>query len=234
MQFWPLPNTTPINANTQQNNFTAVGTNINNSNQIDSRVDHNFSSNWRAFARFSSLFKNENRPFNHYGNLATPNNAGPVDSTARSLSVDNVFTINPTLFLNARYGLGRTTSKRTPFSAGFDFTQLGFPSTLKSVADALEFPRFDVNGLSSLGQENFNDLVIAPTTHSFNTNVTKLLSRHTFKFGMDYRKLMLNFLQLSQPSGQYSFQPLWTQRDPNQGSQYRRFRPRLDASRRTK
>jgi carboxypeptidase family protein/TonB-dependent receptor-like protein len=218
MQFWPLPNTTPINANTQQNNFTAVGTNINNSNQIDSRVDYNFSSNWRAFARFSSLFKNENRPFNHYGNLATPNNAGPVDSTARSLSVDNVFTVNPTLFLNARYGLSRRTSKRTPFSAGFDFTQLGFPSTLKSVADALEFPRFDVNGLSSLGQETFNDLVIAPTTHSFNTNVTKLLSRHTFKFGMDYRKLMLNFLQLSQPSGQYSFQPLWTQRDPNQGS----------------
>ena len=30
---WPLPNTTPINANTQQNNFTAVGTNINNSNR---------------------------------------------------------------------------------------------------------------------------------------------------------------------------------------------------------
>ena len=35
---------------------------------------------------------------------------------------------------------------------------------------------------------------------------------------MDYRKLMLNFLQLSQPSGQYNFQPSWTQRDPNQGA----------------
>ncbi len=218
MQYWPAPNTTPTNVNTQQNNFTASGTNISNANQIDSRVDHNFSSNWRAFVRFSSLFKNPSRPFNHYGNLATPNNAGPVDSTARSLSIDSAYTVDPTLIVTLRYGLNRRTAKRTPFSTGFDFTQLGFPASLKSVADALEFPRFDINGVSSLGQETFNDLVIAPTTHSFNTNVTKTLTQHTLKFGMDYRKLMLNFLQLSQPSGQYSFNQGWTQRDPNQAS----------------
>jgi Carboxypeptidase regulatory-like domain/TonB dependent receptor-like, beta-barrel len=218
MQYWPAPNTVPTNVNTQQNNYTASGTNISNANQIDARVDHNFSSNWRAFVRFSSLFKNPSRPFNHYGNLATPNNAGPVDSTARSLSIDNAYTLDPTLIVTVRYGLNRRTAKRTPFSTGFDFTQLGFPASLKTVADALEFPRFDINGVSSLGQETFNDLVIAPTTHSFNTNVTKTLTQHTLKFGMDYRKLMLNFLQLSQPSGQYSFNQGWTQRDPNQAS----------------
>ncbi|MBO0719837.1 MAG: TonB-dependent receptor [Blastocatellia bacterium] len=218
MQYWPLPNTTPINANTQQNNYTAVGTGVTNANQIDSRVDHNFSANFRTFVRYSTLFQNPSRPFNHYQNLATPNNAGPVDSTAKSLSVDNVYTVSPTLFLNARYGFNRRTAKRTPFSAGFDITQLGFPAAIKQVAQAGEFPRFDVSGFSSLGQETFNDLVIAPTTHSFNVNVTKTLPRHTFKLGMDYRKLMLNFLQLGQPSGQYSFQPTWTQRDPNQGS----------------
>ncbi len=218
MQYWPLPNTTPINANTQQNNFTAVGTNISNSNQIDSRVDHNFTANWRSFVRFSTLFKNPNRPFNHFANPATPNNAGPTDSTSKSISVDNVYTVNPTLFLNARYGLNRRTVVRIPFSTGFDITQLGFPAAIQGVAQAAEFPRINVGGLSSLGQETFNDLVIAPTTHSFNANVTKTLPRHTFKFGMDYRKLMLNFLQLGQPSGEYNFSPTWTQRDPNQGS----------------
>jgi hypothetical protein len=218
MQYWPQPNTVPINVNTQQNNFTAAGTNISNSNQIDSRLDHNFSSNWRTFVRFSTLFKNESRPFNHFANPATPNNAGPTESTAKSLSVDNVYTVNPTLFLNARYGLNRRTVVRTPFSTGFDITQLGFPDAIQQVAQAAEFPRINVSGFSSLGQETFNDLVIAPITHSFNANVTKTLPRHTFKFGMDYRKLMLNFLQLGQPSGEYSFSPTWTQRDPNQGS----------------
>ena len=36
------------------------------------------------------------------------------------------------------------------------------------------------------------------------------------KFGMDYRKFMLNFTQLFFPSGQYGFgNAQWTQRDPN-------------------
>lgn len=218
LKYWPNPNTAPSNVNTQQNNFIAAGTNINNSNQVDSRVDHNWSGNFRSFVRFSRMFKNESRPFNHYANLATPNNAGPVDSTATTLSVDNTYTFNPTMVMSVRYGLGRRTSKRTPFSTGFDFTTLGFPAALKTVADALEFPRIDITGVSSLGQETFNDLLIAPTTHSFVVGVTKTFSRHTWKFGMDYRKLMLSFTQLSQPSGQYSFNQSWTQRVFNSGS----------------
>jgi hypothetical protein len=220
MQYWPLPNTTPTNVNTGANNYTVAGTSLSENNQIDSRVDHEFSATWRAFVRFSSLFKAPNRPFNAYGNLATPTNAGPTDSSARSLSVDNLYTINPTLLLNVRYGLNHRLVVRSPFSSGFDITQLGFPASVKQVAEiqALEFPRFDINGLSSLGQETFNDLIIEPTTHSVNINATKILSRHTVKMGMDYRKFLLNFLQFGSPSGQYGFSQSWTQLDPNQGS----------------
>jgi hypothetical protein len=218
MSYWPQPNNTPLNVNTQQGNFFATGTNINRGNQLDSRVDHNFTSNWRAFVRYSMAFKGSSDPFNHYGNEATPNNAGPTTSGARSVAFDNVYTLNPTLFVNVRYGLNRRRSVRTPFSTGFDFTQLGFSPAIKAIADALEFPRFDVNGLSSLGQETFNDLGIYQTTHTFNANVTKTYARHTLKMGMDYRKLMINFKQLGQPSGQYSFNQAWTQFDPNQGS----------------
>ncbi|NOT60262.1 MAG: hypothetical protein HOP19_08560, partial [Acidobacteria bacterium] len=88
MQYWPLPNVAPTNVNTQQNNFFATGTNINRGNQIDSRVDHNFSQNWRTFVRYSMAFKGSSDPFNHYANLATPNNAGPTTSGARSVAVD--------------------------------------------------------------------------------------------------------------------------------------------------
>ncbi len=220
MQYWPSPNTAPTNANTQANNYTVAGTTVTENNQIDSRVDHEFSASWRAFVRYSSLFKAPTRPFNAYGNVATPTNAGPTDNSARSLSVDNLYTVNPTLMLNVRYGLNQRYVSRTPFSTGFDITQLGFPAAVRQVAaiQALEFPRFDVNGLSSLGQETYNDLVIDPTTHSFNANVTKILSSHTMKAGMDSRKFLLNFLQFGFPSGQYSFSERWTQADPNQGS----------------
>ena len=117
-----------------------------------------------------------------------------------------MYTVNPTLFLNLRYGLNRRKVVRTPFSTGFDFTQLGFPAVIKPVAQlqALEFPRFDVNSFSSLGQETFNDLVIAPTTHSFDTNVTKILARHTFKFGTDIRREALDVLNPPNPTGSFT------------------------------
>lgn len=218
MQFFPTANTTPTNVNTQQNNYTVSGTNVSNSNRIDSRVDHNFSAAWRAFARFSIQFKDRSSPFNQFGSPATPAGDGPTNNTAKSIAVDNLYTVSPSLFVNVRYGLNRKTNVRLPLSSGFDITQLGFSPAIKAIADAAEFPRFDINGITSLGQATFTDLGIFQTTHTFNANVTKTYARHTLKMGMDYRKLMLNFLQLGQPSGQYSFNQGWTQRDPNQGS----------------
>jgi hypothetical protein len=132
--------------------------------------------------------------------------------------VDHTYTFSPTLVLDLRAGLNRRHVARRPISAGFDLASLGFPANVVQVAQAYEFPRIDVSGVQSLGQATFTDLIIAPTTPTFNAHATKIRSQHTFKFGMDYRKLMLNFTQLSFPSGQYSFSPSWTQADPNQSS----------------
>jgi hypothetical protein len=219
LKFYPLPNTASTSSN-QTNNFTAAGTSIANNNQIDSRVDHNFNDKWRGFVRFSTLFRAHNEPINAFGNDGTPNGDGPQDSTAKSLSIDNVYTFSSTLIGNVRYGFNRRTVDRSPFSSGFDITQLGFPASIKQVAElqALEFPRIDVNGLSSLGQNTFTDLRFAQNTHTFNANGTKIRANHTFKFGMDYRFLGLNFLQLALPSGQYGFGPNKTQRDPDRSS----------------
>ena len=115
-----------------------------------------------------------------------------------------------------RYGLNRRYVDRRPLSAGFDLASLGFPSNVVPTAQAAEFPRVGVQGFQPLGQNTFTDLVIAPTTHQFNLNATKILSSHTLKFGMDYRKFFLNFLQLFFPAGQYGFDNAqWTQRNPN-------------------
>jgi hypothetical protein len=219
MRFWPLPNTTPINPFTQTNNYTAAGTNISGDDKLDVRLDHNIRAHWRMFARVS-VQRSHNLPFNFFGNMGTPSGDGPGKGGARSVTVDHVYTLSPTLLLNARYGFGRRVTVRRPFSSGFDITTLGFPTSVRRAAEqqALEFPRFDVNGVSSLGQATFTDLIITPMNHSFNVNLTKTTSRHTWKFGMDYRKLLLNFLQLGQPSGAYSLDQRWTQQDPNAAS----------------
>ncbi len=172
------------------------------------------------FARVSTLWSH-GVPFNSFGNVGTPSGDGPNEGGAQSVMMDQVYAFSPNLLLNARYGFGRRVTNRRPFSAGFDITTLGFPESVKRAAElqALEFPRFNVgNGVSSLGQNTFTDLVITPMNHSFNVNITKITSPHTLKFGMDYRKLLLNFLQLGQPSGQYDFSEGWTQQNPFAGS----------------
>ena len=76
-----------------------------------------------------------------------------------------------------------------------------------------------MQNFQSLGQNTFTDLLIAPTTHSFNVNATKVWGAHTTKMGSDYRKFLLNFTQLFFPSGQFAFNNAqWTQRNPNVSS----------------
>ncbi len=219
MQYWPQPNQAPTNVNTQVNNFIASGKAVNDNQRLDMRIDHVIIENWRLSSRFSTSW-GESVPFNGFGNVATSIGDGPSVSRQYSFTHDHTYTLNPTLLLNVRYGFGRTRSDRLPFSAGFDIAQLGFPAYVKNAAalQALEFPRINVNGVSSLGQATFTDLIIIPMNHQFNASVTKTTARHTLKFGMDYRKLMINFLQLGQPSGEYSFDTRWTQLDPNQAS----------------
>jgi hypothetical protein len=215
-QFWPLPNTAPSNVFTQANNYTLSGATPNDGDRIDSRVDHVFSNKWRLFVRYS--FSNErNLPFNSFQNAASSSGGdGPTFTRTHSLSIDNSYTVNPTLVVNVRYGLNRRHVDRDPLSAGFDLSSLGLPANVVQIAQAAEFPRIDVQGFQSLGQNTFTDLVIAPTTHQVNINATKIVSAHTLKFGMDYRKFFLNFLQLFFPSGQYGFgNAQWTQQNPN-------------------
>jgi len=215
-QYWPLPNTTPSNQFTQSNNYTLSGGVPNDNDRIDSRVDHTITDKWRMFVRYS-WSDEANRPFNSFLNQASSSGGdGPTFTTVHSLSMDHNYVINPTFLLNVRYGLNRRFVDRKPLSAGFDLGALDFPSYVVDVVQAAEFPRVDVQGFQSLGQNAFTDLVIAPTTHQFNLNATKVLSKHTIKFGMDYRKFLLNFTQLFFPSGQYGFgNAQWTQRNPN-------------------
>ena len=216
MTYWPLPNATPSNAFTQTNNYSLSGVQNNEGDRVDSRLDHVFNDRWRTFVRYS--FSNEsNLPFNSFGNVASSSGGdGPTYTKVHSLSIDHNYSLGPTWILNVRYGLNRRLVDRLPLSAGFDLSSLGFPSNVISTTDAREFPRVNVQNFQALGQATFTDLKIAPTTHSFNANASKVWGSHTMKMGTDYRKFLLNFTQLFFPSGQFSFNNAqWTQRNPN-------------------
>lgn len=215
LQYYPTPNANPTNIYTNANNFSAAGKDASNQHQFDIRLDHSFSSKWTVFGR-GSYSHSEGTPYNAFGNIATPNTGGPSSTDNYNIALNSNYTISPTTILNVSYGFGRFFVASTPFSRGFDMTTLGLPSSIRDVAttQALEFPRFNVSGVTALGQPTYTSLRFVPNSHVVSGSLTKVFSKHTVKFGAEYRKMLLNFLQLGRPDGEYSFDQSFTQQNP--------------------
>lgn len=216
-KYWPDPNLTPGNVYTNVNNFYATGVGPNDSYRVDTRWDQNWTERWRMFARVSVSW-GLSQPFNGFGNLGTSSGSGPTKSGSRQVSIDHTYTFSPSLIGNFRYGFGRTVANQVPISDGIDLTKLGFSQAYASTAAlrGLEFPNVSVGGnisIAGLGQAGWTRLFMAPMVHSLTGSITKITSRHTFKFGGEFRVLMLNFAQYGYPSGSYTFNAGWTQQE---------------------
>lgn len=216
VKYWPSPNAVPNNQFTNQNSFFASGKSRNDDDRFDSRVDHNFTDRFKLWAR-GSLSKNPNEPLNGFNNIATSSGSGPSDSKNYNVALNSVYTFSPTTILNLNYGLARKVVHSDPFSQDIDLRTLGFPDSVFAAASQqnLEFPRININGnngLSALGQNTFTKLRIQAYGHDTRADLTKVLSSHTLKAGVEYRKLFMNFTQHGQPSGEYTFDNVPTQR----------------------
>ncbi|MCL5744315.1 MAG: carboxypeptidase regulatory-like domain-containing protein, partial [Acidobacteria bacterium] len=213
--YYPSPNMKSVNPFTEVQNFFKTSKNIDNSNILTVRVDHDFTSAWRTYVRANWATRYQNA-VDFYGNGTT---AASDFNTPRYAAVwDNTYTLNPTTVVNLRYGFSRFDRLRLPVSIGFDPTTLGFPSYLASEAakNMLQFPAFGMTGFAGLGGSGI--VHWTPNSHNLAVSATKVLSRHTLKAGFEYLKYLLNMFQTNGPDGSFSFGPVWTQRDPVRAS----------------
>ncbi len=216
LKYFPTPNAVPTNIYTNANNFFNTGKSKNTDDRFDSRIDHNFSNRFRLWAR-GSYSSGPSFPFNGFGNAGSSSGDGPTYSTNYNVALNSVYTFNPSTILNVSYGFARKIAHRDPFSQGMDLAGLGFPGNLVQAASEqnLEFPRTDIggnDGVASLGQATFTTLRIQSYSHDLRTDLTKVHSSHNFMAGAETRLLFMNFRQHGAPSGSYSFNNGWTQR----------------------
>ncbi len=219
LTYYPAANFTPTNPYTQQNNFILTGPSGSDEYKTDTRWDQNWSEKWRMFLR-ASVSWGSWTSFNGFGTLGSSSGDGPGTNRNQQYSLDNAYTISPTLILNVRYGFSRWANTHWPFSDGFDLTKLGFSKEYHAIAAqrGLEFPNVDMSSnlsLSNLGQNGWTRLFQYPQNSSLTASMTKALSRHTIKWGGEWRRLMLNFYQYGYPSGSYRFDRGWTQQEIN-------------------
>ena len=222
MSYFPLPNSPSTVTNTalQTNNWHTVGANTSPNDQIDARIDHNFSEKFRMFARGSNQ-SGHSSDFNGFGLPATSQGTGPNVYYNRNVTLNGIYTLSPTTILNINYGFARDSSVRKPFSEGACPSTIGLPASLNAIVQNCEFPQVSISGNNAgytLGQASYTTLSDFPYSHIFRGDITKILGKHTLKMGATWEKMFVNFTQLGSPDGQFSFGSGFTQQNASAGT----------------
>ena len=216
LNYYPLPNVIGPNyypgagmAGPSYNYETLVP-NPSNSDGFDVRVDHNFSSKQQVYVRYSfkNAFYNE---FNNAGSV-TPSgvflpNDGAHDQN-RSFVASYNYALTPTLVNEFRFGFANYNENDTfPIEGANAISQLGLildhPIGLASHPTGDAFPTFNFGdgSVTNIGQDRVGNMISGNV--QFTDNVTKVIGKHTMRFGIDARREHFNSLMYFAPSDDY-------------------------------
>jgi hypothetical protein len=228
-RFFPAPTVpnTPLGAV----NYTRTDGNRVPKDSYSFRVDHNFTDANRIFVRYSY----DDTPFLRapvYGadfrNVAPT--AGPQVFTRWNSVIEDTHTFSPTMIGTFRYSATRLINFRRPYSDNFDITSIGLPAYMRQgMVDPLSFPAIQITGYSVTGSIpniivggliGATDLIIfGNTTQAAQATFTKNLTKHTLKFGGEFRSVQFNAQQTGDTATNFSFTPAFTQGpNPTQSS----------------
>lgn len=199
--------------------------------RFDAKIDQQFSSNHKMFGRYSQVrhraWRDRYSPeiaWRDYDWRAVPI---PIDQ--RNVVLSDTITFSPTMINEARLGYNRRRGTVFPSTlnqgwaaqlgipnvSGATFPNFQFCNNQSTCTDGTTFFRQDNSGLSA-SQEVGEDF-------TFQDNITKIVKRHTLKFGYETIRTRYNSLVPSLPSGSYRFGGTDFPFRPNTGVQFAAF-----------
>src|SRR5712691_11342975 len=203
LPLYPAPNQAGLN-----NNYVVNRTNADDTHAFDVRVDHNFSSNDRFFARYSFSDNHKVRPSPFEGDGDGGGFAeGDEKVRVNGFAASHTHMLSPTLINEARFGVGRERTYR--LQPNGDDT-----SDLPRRYGILGIPQQAGNGglpLIRIGNQNLSDLGHASwvvserfsNTEQFSDNLTKVYKSHAFKGGYMYQHIFFGSTQPPYARGEY-------------------------------
>jgi hypothetical protein len=230
LKYFPPSATNQVLAN-GESFFYSGASRSNDQDSFDVKVDHNFSEKDQLAARFSfgdsntvlpGAFSNLPQYAPAIGGALTTSGAGLltgfVSNPARSAGLQEIHNFNPTTINELRLAYVRVGSDATQLGFGKDYaTQLGIPN-VNITSDNSGFPQIGISGLSTLGDTAFFPLKEIENVYQWLDNITFIRGSHTFKAGVDFKKIQRNFTQiLGPPAGSFSFGPNFTADPANPG-----------------
>jgi hypothetical protein len=131
---------------------------------------------------------------------------GQVSNPARSLGLQEIHNFSPTTLNEFRAAYVRAGSDALQLNFGKNYAdQVGIPGV--NVTDNNSgFPGISISSYSPLGDSAFFPLVELENIYQVLDNATFIRGSHTFKVGVDYKKIQRNFTQiLGAPAGSFGF-----------------------------
>ena len=200
MKFYPLPDIPGI---VQNYSWTAsTGT---DDNQGNVKVDHNFNSANRFFARFS-LSDNDNKVPDWIDPSYPSGNKQYV--TAHTYVMDYVKVVDASKVLDFRYAFAKQRNKNFGNANLYDAASLGFSKEYVSQQAFTALPQLNVSGYRATGGTARRDW--DHYTHALNASLSWLHGGHTVKVGWDGRMFIDNTVSLDSGGGTFTFDGQWT------------------------
>ncbi len=205
LNYYPLPNV----AGQSGFNYENFQSTPARTDGADVRLDQTISSKQSVYARFSR--KNITSEF---ANPLLPNDSDSVHN--RSLLVSHTYAITPRLLNEFRFGFTNvTTSVGFPILGATALQQLDLQGVdISQHPTTHAFPTFNFSsgtGFTPIGRDKTG--VTQSKTMQFSDNITFTLGKHTFKAGLDARRVRYFDVELFLPSddfGSFTFQPTFT------------------------
>jgi hypothetical protein len=208
LEFYPQ-----ANRDTLVQNYVRNNTRANDTDRQFFRIDQAAGVKQRLFLTFGRQF---NQQFSPGVNVAFPGEGvngeqGQIKNNALSTVFSDTVTFSPSLIGQFRLSATRRVLATELRSKGFDFTQLGFPQSLKDRAKTLIFPRFAPADVAPLGADRASFFTDAEGNYEGQGHVTWLRGSHSIKAGFDYTFQYFNVFRPERPSGVYDFGRAFTQ-----------------------
>ncbi|WP_263357723.1 TonB-dependent receptor [Acidicapsa ligni] len=194
LSYYPEPNVGG-NPFTGVNNYFANGVQTTTRNAFGIRLDEYLTPTQRLAGRYTWDRATLISP-RYFGsnNVADPG-FGPTIYPRHSIALIYTNALSPNLLVETHAGFNRFGLVRNPISLGFDPGTLGFPSSLATQMQLLEFPLFAMSTTSSIGSNQSDPSTQENNAYTVGGDVTLVKNTHTFKAGAELRDYQWNSIQ---------------------------------------
>jgi hypothetical protein len=210
MALFPSP-TPNMPSATPYQNWIASGATPSDNEEFDIKIDHRFNQKNLLSGKYSHQWNNST-PFNCFKNFVDPCGSGPNKGNSNLFSLNDVYTISPTVLLTTTLGFTRGTTLIYAYNSSQNpnpLSTLGFPSYLEengfNGVPPIFLGDYTPAGFPNLGNNPYGNYKQGQETGQIGAMLTKIHGPHELKFGFEGRLHQQNYIQTNAPLGYFNF-----------------------------